>query len=107
LLNVSRNPGGRPKWRITAEGVAGLEQLRAPNPPGPPHQGRNDPPRGSRFTKKRAPRVRSTPCVCEAPPASHRTNWPTPSALPTAVNVVDGAAGRSRTEPKVKGNKGK
>jgi transposase len=32
-INVSRKPGGRPKWRITAEAVAAFELARTPTPP--------------------------------------------------------------------------
>ena len=29
-VNVSRKPGGRPKWRVTAEALAAFELLRTP-----------------------------------------------------------------------------
>jgi hypothetical protein len=34
-VNVSRKPGGRPKWRVTAEALAAFELLRTPAPPPP------------------------------------------------------------------------
>jgi hypothetical protein len=34
-VNVARKPGGKPKWRVTAEALATFEQLRTPTPPAP------------------------------------------------------------------------
>jgi transposase len=34
-IDVSRKPGGRPKWRITQESLDAFEQLRTPTPPQP------------------------------------------------------------------------
>ena len=31
-VDVSRNPGGRPRWRITEKALAAFEALRTPTP---------------------------------------------------------------------------
>lgn len=31
-VDVSRNPGGRPRWRVTEESLAAFEALRTPTP---------------------------------------------------------------------------
>ena len=45
-IDVSRKPGGRPKWRVTQEALDAFEQLRTPTP---------TPPRAKR--RKRLPEV--------------------------------------------------
>jgi excisionase family DNA binding protein len=39
-IDVSRKPGGRPKWRITREALAAFEALRTPTPAPPPPRSR-------------------------------------------------------------------
>ena len=34
-IDVSRNQGGRPKWRVTPEALEAFELRRTPNPPQP------------------------------------------------------------------------
>lgn len=34
-IDVSRTPGGKPKWRITEQALAEFEALRTPTPPLP------------------------------------------------------------------------
>jgi transposase len=34
-IDVSRKPGGRPKWRVTQEALDAFEALRTPTPPSP------------------------------------------------------------------------
>lgn len=41
-IDVSRNRGRRPKWRITPEALAAFEQLRTPTPSLPRTRRRNE-----------------------------------------------------------------
>lgn len=34
-INVGRNAGGKPKWRITPESLTAFEELRTPTAPAP------------------------------------------------------------------------
>ena len=42
-IDVSRNRGARPKWRITQDALDAFEQLRTPTPPPPKMQRRKRP----------------------------------------------------------------
>lgn len=34
-INVARQPGGKPQWRVTAEALEAFELSRMPSPPAP------------------------------------------------------------------------
>lgn len=42
-IDVSRRPGGKPRWRITQGALEAFEQLRTPSPPPPPTRRRRRP----------------------------------------------------------------
>lgn len=43
-IDVSRNRGGKPRWRVTPEALEAFELIRTPSPPPPRKRRRKQPP---------------------------------------------------------------
>jgi hypothetical protein len=50
-VDVSRKPGGRPKWRVTQAALEAFEASRTPTPPAPRGRRKKQPPEVVAFYK--------------------------------------------------------